>query len=1089
MKQIGKTMKKWFAGVLAAAMVLTLVNPAIPAAAAEQAVDVEWYNLKNNQENNGITDRKTPISPDETTLKWAQKYGTGWSAAPTPPIIVDGKLYVGVNKNILELDKETGEVLRQSDAMVAACGYAMNPLVYADGKIFAQVGNGMIQAVDIKTMKTVWHTEKIGGQTVSPISYVNIDGTGYIYTGTWTGESKEGYYFCVTTDNEHVVDGIKQATWTFRPSENRGFYWAGAYVNENYLAVGSDDGTKEGDYSANAAFYTLDPVSGEVIDSIEGIKGDIRSTTVYDNGYLYFNTKGGLLYKVPVDEEGHLGEASYIDLGGMTTAAPVVYGNKIYVGVCGASQFDPDSGHGFAVVDNTKAALGENSLLYKIPIKGYPQASALATKAYAGVDYDNDGKADGRIYIYFTYNANPGGIYYVYDEPDQTEPMTQGQELFVPSADKQQYCISTLCADREGVLYYKNDSCYLMAVETNPAYVKSLDAVTDNNSEVVWDAEFTPAVDEYHLVVDSDVRTVTLDAVPADRANSLYYDRKCVTLTGEDTVTTSVIVQKEGYEREYVLHIRRKSANADLKEMISSTSNTYGSSKLALTPAFDRNTASYVVDVSAQSKTFYNLWVIAENENAVVEVLAGDNNSKFGAGEVIPVTGTNSGHSRYAIYPKDTALPETVTIKVTSENGKAEQMYSVRFTKDVNELAYAEVEDKVYTGSAIKSAVTVYSAAGEVVAASEYTATYENNTQPGTATVTITAKEGSTYTGTITATYQILRKLSYSTVSPQAYTGEEIVPEITVKDHERNVVPKDAYTISYEDNQEVGTASFTVTAKDGSGYGGSLTGTFSIQKARIAKIVAEKQTYTGKAITPPLKVYDDFGKEIPSGAYEVTFGDNVKVGQAKVTVTAKENSVYRGELYTYFAIVKPEVPKAIAKLTATLTGYRDVSLTWSRAQGANGYAVYYKKASEKDTAYKLLGKTTKASYQKVGMQAGVSFTFKVVPYNQAGDMTVTGAGKTANVTTLKKVTLKTVKKASSKKVTLKWNDMAGETGYEISQSTVKSKTKVVATAVGQSKKIVAKKGKTYYYRVRAYKTVGGKKIYAPWSEAKKYTIK
>lgn len=69
--------------------------------------------------------------------------------------------------------------------------------------------------------------------------------------------------------------------------------------------------------------------------------------------------------------------------------------------------------------------------------------------------------------------------------------------------------------------------------------------------------------------------------------------------------------------------------------------------------------------------------------------------------------------------------------------------------------AVADIPDQQYTGGEVKPAVTV-KWNGQTVSSDNYTVTYSNNTQPGTATVTVTGKEDKYYTGTITKNFTIL---------------------------------------------------------------------------------------------------------------------------------------------------------------------------------------------------------------------------------------------------------------------------------------------------------------------------------------------
>ena len=79
-------------------------------------------------------------------------------------------------------------------------------------------------------------------------------------------------------------------------------------------------------------------------------------------------------------------------------------------------------------------------------------------------------------------------------------------------------------------------------------------------------------------------------------------------------------------------------------------------------------------------------------------------------------------------------------------------------------------------------------------------------------------------------------------------------------------------------------------------------------------------------------------------------------------------------------------------------------------------------------------------------------------------------------------------------MTASWKKLSGVTGFQIQYSTdknFKSGNKAVtvkkASAVSQAISGLTK-GKTYYVRIRSYKTVSGKNMYSAWSAAKSVKI-
>ena len=109
--------------------------------------------------------------------------------------------------------------------------------------------------------------------------------------------------------------------------------------------------------------------------------------------------------------------------------------------------------------------------------------------------------------------------------------------------------------------------------------------------------------------------------------------------------------------------------------------------------------------------------------------------------------------------------------------------------------------------------------------------------------------------------------------------------------------------------------------------------------------------------------------------------------------------------------------------------------------------------------------------------------------NNSGNTTTVTVKKPAKVT---KVTATVAK--NKKKVTLKWKKVKNANGYVVYRATKKNgkytkvKTITKASTVKFTDKKV-KKGKTYYYKVRAYKKASGTKVYGTYSAARKVKIR
>ena len=435
--------------------------------------DAFWPNFRGNDQNMAITSVKTPTGQidaetesSDVELLWASASGSGYdSGAVGSPIFVDGYMYAYAGTKLLKLDPATGATVAYAN-MASNSDFAIIPPTYADGMIFVALKEGRVQAFRADTLESLWvYQDPLKGQSNSPITYSD----GYVYVGFWNGESGDANFVCLTADYEGT--STKEALWRY--TSKGGFYWAGAYANDKYVVVGTDDG-QSGYTSQTAKLVVFDKFTGEIVDSKTDYTGDIRSNIAYADGRVYFTSKGGYFYSEVLGDNGKLSGSQAINLGGMSTSTPVVYNNRAYVGVSGDGQFTAYSGHHIAVLD-----LNSWSVAYTAATQGYPQTSGLLST----------NTEDGSVNVYFMDNYTPGVMRVINDSANQTSlkgGITENGKsncapvVFKPEGPLAQYCISSPVVDEYGTLYFKNDSGNLIALTSavKELVVKEMPEVT-----------------------------------------------------------------------------------------------------------------------------------------------------------------------------------------------------------------------------------------------------------------------------------------------------------------------------------------------------------------------------------------------------------------------------------------------------------------------------------------------------------------------------------------------------------------------------------------------------------------------------------
>lgn len=192
-----------------------------------------------------------------------------------------------------------------------------------------------------------------------------------------------------------------------------------------------------------------------------------------------------------------------------------------------------------------------------------------------------------------------------------------------------------------------------------------------------------------------------------------------------------------------------------------------------------------------------------------------------------------------------------------------------------DDVAFSAIEKQTFDNGLIEPKPTITVGDITLVEGTDYDLVYENNTDVGTATVTAVLKDN--YSGSVSTTFEIVSKpftqedvengtVAIASTERQVYTGSAITPEPAVTYGDVTLVKDRDYTLSYENNINVGTAIIKVTFTGN--YSGEATATFEIiaksvsageggsEQSSIVISDIPDQIYTGFEIMPEPTVTD-----------------------------------------------------------------------------------------------------------------------------------------------------------------------------------------------------------------------------------------
>ena len=351
----------------------------------------------------------------------------------------------------------------------------------------------------------------------------------------------------------------------------------------------------------------------------------------------------------------------------------------------------------------------------------------------------------------------------------------------------------------------------------------------------------------------------------------------------------------------------------------------------------------------------------------------------------------------------------TATVTITGKgnySGSIKKQFTITPADFSGFSAELSADTVTYTGSAQKPGATVKSGDKVLVSGTDFTVSYSNNTNAGTAKATIKGKGN--YSGTITKEFTITpADISQLTAFLSAdifrYNGTEQKPSVTVKSRDKMLVPDTDFTVSYSDNIDVGTATVNITGQGN--YTGSMTRTFTITNARIPAVITAKSVTLNQSTkkTSVFTAETDGKITLKSSNSKIVKVSGTKIipvapGKVTLTITAARGQDYEKASKKISVTVRP---LTTSKLSLKSTAKKQATVSWTAAKSISRYQIYYSQRSDMKNAKYITAKSSAKSAVLKNLTSKKKYYVRIRTYK-----TVSGKKYYSTWSSVKSVTVK-----------------------------------------------------------------------------------